>query len=240
MEKMQYVLNGPMKPEDTVCFKDRNKLLYDKDYGTAIGYAVLPDGSGYVSDITPMPGVTMEMLDWYAAWRGQEAENYAAVNPEKHISAISMQKTHFTDEDLIGAEKYWDTTQTVMQNGETGPTTEFVNFKCPSDVGFDMEQIGDGKFTAGLICERVYAQGQPPQAGPDTFVCHQVIETEEGVEIRSKYWIGWTVRYGRDYKQLPDGFFMPPVFAQGALMKNMQELAALADVLPGLYAENHK
>ena len=239
MEKMKYAFGGPMKLDDTVCFKDRGRLLSDLRFGTAIGYAVMPDGSGYASDITQMPGITKDMLDWYLAWRGQDAQNYAVINPQKHISALSMQKGRFADEDLIGAEKYWDTTQIIMQNGDMGPTTEYVNFKCPSDVGFDMEQLGNGK-TAGLVCERVYAQGQPPQAGPDTFVCHQIIETEDGVEIRSKYWMGWTVRYGKDYKQLPDGFYMPPVFAMGTLIKNMQELAALAEVLPGLYAENHK
>lgn len=239
MEKIKDAFAGPMRLEDTVCFKDRNQLVADMDLGKNTGYAVLPDGTGYVSDITYMQGVTADMIDWYIAWRGQQAENYASVNPEKHISALSMQGDKFTDEDLTGPEKYWDTTQIVVQKGEMGPVTEFVNFKCPADVGFDMGKA-ENKKLCGLICERVYAQGQPPQAGPDTFVCHQIIQEENGVEIRSKYWIGWTVRYGKDYKQLPDGFYMPPVLALGTLIKNKQEMAALAKVLPELYAGNYR
>ncbi len=239
MEKMMFAYGGPMSPMEAVPFADRAKLLTDDNLGNKIGYTVMFDGTGYVSDITKMPGVTVEMLNWYIAWRGINPDNYKAIMPEKHISAMSMQGNRFEDEDYVGAEKYWDTTQTVMTLGDMGPVTEFMNFKCPYDVGFKAEAIEESK-TSEMICARGYAQGQPPAAGPDYFVCHQVIETEDGVEVRSKYWIGWTVRYGKDYKQLPDGFRMPPVFAMGVLIKNMQELDALANVLPKLYAENHK
>ncbi len=237
MEKKKDRSGGPISPAEAVSFAERKLLLSDETLQKD-GYTVMPDGTGYVSNTTRMTGVTPEMIDWYIAWRGLAPQNYAAVNPEKHISAVSMQKERFDDEDLTGAEKYWDTTQTVIQNGPMGPCTEYVNFKCPSDVGFDMDALKSGN-TAGLVCARVYAEGQPPQAGPDYFVCHRMIKPDGGIEIRSGYWIGWTVRYGKDYKQLPDGFCMPPVFAMEILMKNRQEMADLAGVLPGLYAKNY-
>lgn len=237
MEKKNHISDALLSPTDALLFADRGRLLEDENSGGKDGYTVMPDGTGYVSNTVQMADVTAEMLDWYIAWRGLEPQNYAAVNPENHISSVSMQKGRFEDEDLIGAEKYWDTTQTVIRRGNMGNCTEYVNFKCPSDVGFDMDALKRGK-TAGLICARVYAEGQPPQAGPDYFVCHQIMETNAGIKVRSRYWIGWTVRYGKDYKQLPDGFHMPPVFAMEVMQKNMQELTDLARVLPGLYAEN--
>ena len=225
-----------MSPMDAVPFAERSKILTDENAGTRMGYTVMFDGTGYVSDVTFMPGVTAEMLDWYMGWRGQDPLRYVIVNPEEHIGAVSMQTHKFNDEDLIGPEKYWDTTQTVTRLGEMGPTTEYVNFKCPSDVGFDMEAIASGN-TAALICARGYAQGLPPNAAPDSFTCHQVIEAEGGVEVRTKCWIGWTVRYGKDYKQLPDGFHMPPVFAMGTYLTVAKEWANLAAILPSLYEE---
>lgn len=238
MEKRNNISGALILPAEAVPFAERSKLLSDENAGRKDGYTVMPDGTGYVSDTMQMPGVTAEMIEWYIVWRGLAPQNYAAVNPEKYISAVSMQKGRFEDEDLIGAEKYWDTTQTVIQRKAMGTSTEYVNFKCPSDVGFDRNMLA-GSHTAGLICARVYAEGQPPQAGPDYFVCHRILEKNDGIEVRSKYWIGWTVRYGKDYKQLPDGFHMPPVFAMETLLKNRQELADIARALPELYAENH-
>ena len=120
-------------------------------------------------------GVTADMLDWYMAWRGLDPLRFVIANPENNMSAMSMQTSKFADEDLIGAEKYWDTTQMVIKMSDMGPAKEAVNFKCPSDVGFDMEVLKSSN-TASLICARGYAHGQPPAAGPDYLICHQVIE----------------------------------------------------------------
>lgn len=237
-EKMPFAFGEPMTPMDAVPFTDRARILTDEGIGTRIGYTVMPDGTGYMSDVTFMPGVTADMLDWYMAWRGLDPLRFVIANPENNVSAMSMQTSKFADEDLIGAEKYWDTTQMVIKMSDMGPAKEAVNFKCPSDVGFDMEVLKSSN-TASLICARGYAHGQPPAAGPDYLICHQVIEKEDGVEVRTKCWIGWTVRYGKDYKQLPDGFFMPPVFAMGVFLQNVKEWANLATILPQLYAEEH-
>lgn len=234
-QKMGCAFGGPMPPEQAVPFADRAKLLTDETLGTATGYTVMFDGTGYVSDVTFMPGVSIGMLDWYMGWRGMDPLRYVIVNPEEHISAVTMQSHKFSDEDLIGPEKYWDTTQTVTRMGEMGPATEFVNFKCPADVGFDMEEAAAGG--SSLICARGYAQGLPPTAGPDYFIMHRIVPADGGVEVRTKCWIGWTVRYGKDYKQLPDDFRMPPVFAMGMYLQIAKEWANLAEILPTLYEE---
>lgn len=237
-EKIPFAFAGPMSPMDAVPFAERAKILSDSTVGTKLGYTVMSDGTGYVSDITFMPNVTAEMLDWYMAWRGFDSLRFVIANPENNVSAMTMQTYKFDDEDFIGPEKYWDTTQMVVKMSEMGPAKEALNFKCPSDVGFDMEQLEKSN-TSSLICARGYAHGQPPAAGPDYLICHQVIEKDGGVEVRTKCWIGWTVRYGKDYKQLPDGFFMPPVFAMGVFLQNIKEWTNLAAILPQLYAEEH-
>ena len=117
------------------------------------------------------------------------------------------------------------------------PQIDYMNFKCPSSVGFDMGKIGYDKETKTLVCGRNFADGQPPMAAPDYFICHQVKEAEGGINVISRAWYGWTVRYGRNYKALPDEFFMQPFVPQGLMIQNAVEWANLAAILPSLYAE---
>lgn len=238
MDKNGIAMPAPMNPIQALPFVDRSKLVTGAYADTAAGFATLPDGTGYVSDVNVLPNVTAEMLHWYFVWRGLSPDNYAATGAGRHISAQTMQTAKSMDDDLADFEKYWDTTQTVVTAGEMGPATRYENFKCPSDVGFPFD-FESGK-TPDLICIRGYHEGEPPAAMPDYFVCHQLVGIDGGVEVRTKMWLGWTVRYGKSYKALPDGFFMQPMMAMGPLMENQADMAELAAVLPGLYAENHK
>lgn len=235
-EKLGKVFRGPMNPVNALPFAQRNRMFEPEFIQEEIGYCVMSDGTGYVSDMTFMPGVTAKMVDWWFAWRSLEPLRYVIGNPYSHIQAMTMQMEKMKDEDLSYQERYWDSTQTVVKVGEMGPTTEFMNFKCPSDVGFDMEQIRaeDG---SSLICARCYSKGTPPFAQPDYFVTHHVHEVEGGVEVRSRYWLGWSVRYGRDYKELQDGLRMPPMLPMGCILQNMTEWAQLSIILPDLYSE---
>lgn len=238
MDKNGIPMPGPVDPARALPFVDRSKLVTEACRDTAVGFAVLPDGTGYVSDVNFLPGVTAEMLHWYMAWRGLDPNNFAATGAGRHISAQTMQTARATDDDLTDFEKYWDTTQTVVTLTETGPATRYENFKCPSDVGFPFD--AESEKTPDLICIRGYHEGEPPLAMPDYFVCHQIRRAEDGIEVRTKMWLGWTVRYGQSHRALPDGFYMPPVMAAGPLAENRTDMAQLSAVLPRLYAENHK
>jgi hypothetical protein len=235
-EKMGKVFGGPMNLMKTLLFAQRNRLFDPGYFDEEIGYCVLPDGTGYVSDLNYMPGVTAEMIDWWFAWRGLDPLRYVISNPEDHIQAVTMQMDKVRDPKLNYSEKYWDTTQIVVKKSEIGPEAEFLNFKCPADLGFDMDKIGT-EYCSTMVCARGYGKGNPPFAKPDYLVCHMVRDVEGGVEVRTRYWLGWTVRYGKDYKELPDGFRMPPMLPMGTLIQNMKEWTNLAAILPQLYVE---
>ncbi len=235
-EKMEKVFRGPINPGKALPFTQRNRMFEPEFIQEEIGYCVMFDGTGYVSDLTFMPGVTAKMVDWWFAWRSLDQLRYVISNPESNIQAMTMQTDKMKDEDLSYQERYWDSTQIVVRHGEMGPTTDYMNFKCPSDVGFDMEKIGSDACST-LICARGYSKGVPPFAQPDYFVSHLVREVESGVEVRSRYWMGWSVRYGRDYKELQDDLRMPPMMPMGVMLQNMTEWAHLAAILPELYSE---
>lgn len=235
-DKLGKVFRGPMNPVNALPFTQRNRIFEPGFIQEEIGYCVMPDGTGYVSDLNFIPGATAKMVDWWFAWRGLEPLRYVISNPQSHMQAMTMQTEKMMDVDLSYQERYWDSTQIVVKLGEMGPTTEYMNFKCPSDVGFDMEQIGT-EACSSLICARCYSKGVPPFAQPDYFVAHQVREVEGGVEVRSRYWLGWNVRYGREDKELQDGLSMPPMLPMGCMLQNMTEWAHLSSFLPQLYAE---
>ncbi|MCR5666640.1 MAG: hypothetical protein K6G01_07390 [Eubacterium sp.] len=216
-------------------FANKSAVVAKSASEDEIGSCVFPDGTGYICDVNYLDGITVSMLDWWYVWRGLKKENYSSLNPKEYLSAKSMQIQKSLDPDLDIHEKLWDTTQEVVTMGEMGPVVSFQNFKCPTDIGFDISALKDN---ASFICYRTFDQGQPPQAGPDGFVAHMIKETDTGVEITTHQWVGWTMKYGLPTKTLPEGFFMPPVFPVSYLVKNTMELMNLGKILPKLYEEN--
>jgi hypothetical protein len=66
---------------------------------------------------------------------------------------------------------------------------------------------------------------------------HFVREIDGGIELRSRFWMGWTYANGRDIKALPDGMRFPEVAVMSLAMHNIKEFTNLAAILPELYAE---
>ena len=68
-EKAGKIFGPPMNPVGQLAFVDRAKIL-EPGFEDEIGYTSVPDGTGYISDCTFIPGGTPDMIDWYFAWRG--------------------------------------------------------------------------------------------------------------------------------------------------------------------------
>ena len=235
-EKYAKVLSGPIDPGKALAFRDRNRLFDPGYLEEELGYCIMPDGTGYLANLTPMPGVTAEMFDWWFAWHGLDDLRYSIWDPEDHYYARSMQKEKGRDPDLSLREKYWDTTHEVLEDTGMGPECLFINFKRPGDLGFDQAKIGT-EACATIVCAKGTGKGQPPFANPETIMCHFVRETDEGIELRSRFWMGWTYDKGRDVKSLPDGMRMPPMGPMSLLAHNIKEFTNLAALLPRVYAE---
>lgn len=235
-EKYQQVLAGPMDPSKALKFQDRNDLFKPGYLEGEFGYCVMPDGTGYVANLTKMPGVTAEMFDWWFAWHGLDNLRYTIWDPEDHYKAESMQKIRAKDSSLSYKEKYWDTTHEVLEDTGLGPEGLFINFKHPANLGFDVSKIGT-KACSTLVCAKGFGKGQPPFASPDTIMCHFIRDIEGGVELRTRFWMGWTVQKGKDIKALPDGFRMPPMGPMSLLMHNIKEFTNLAALLPKIFPE---
>ena len=234
--KLATVYGAPMSSKGKITFAERAKI-FEPGFDDEKGYCVMKDGTGYISDSVFIPGGTAEMIDWFFGWRGLDPLRFVIENPTTNISAVSMQTNFYEDEDRTPQEKNWDTTQVVLKSAGMGVKKEFLNFKCPLDVGFNGCEFGPDKEIKTFVCARNYADGYPPTAIPDYFICHQVVDVEGGIEVRTRIWYGWTVRYGKNYKQLPDEFRMEPMVPKALMLENAIEWANIAAILPSLYAE---
>ena len=108
-EKLAILDLPPMDPSKALKIQDRNKLFDPGYFEVETGYCVMEDGSGYIANHTKMPGVTVEMFDWWFAWHGLGELRYTLWDPEDHYYAYSMNLAQGRCPKLSLKEKYWGT-----------------------------------------------------------------------------------------------------------------------------------
>ncbi len=227
-------LDAPLPLEQVLRVEDRNRLFEPGYLPGETGWAVLPDGTGYISNLVPMPGVTAEMFDWWFAWHGLGELRYTIWDPEEHYSALSCQQVQGRHPALSLKEKYWDTTHLIVEDLGGGPDELFANFRRPGDMGFDETLIGTPA-CATIVTSNVGIRD--PRHPSAELMCHFVRETADGIELRSRFWLGWSIINGKPVKMLPDGEVTPDFKARGLLAHNMKEFQNLAELLPLIYPE---
>lgn len=235
-EKYGLMLRGPLAPDKVLPFSERNRLFEPGYFDEEIGWSVLPDGTGYVSNLTKMPGVTTEMFDWFFAWHGLNNLRYKIWDPEDHYEAVTQNRIKVLDPDLTYKERLWDTTHEILEDTGMGPERIVINFKYPGNVGFDASKIGTDACST-IVCGKGYGKGLPPFATPHTLMAHFVREIEGGIELRSRFWMGWTYENGKDVKKIKDGDRFPDIAPMSLALHNVKEFTNLAAILPSLYAE---
>ncbi len=224
-ENIQKILAGPIDPAKALHVHERNRLFEPGYFEEEIGYCVMPDGTGYIANLVKMPGVTGEMFDWWFAWHGLDNLRYTIWDNEDHYRAESMQKEKANDPLLSYQERYWDTTHLVYEDVGMGPENIVIHFKNPGDMGFDTSKIGTSACST-IVC-----------GNGGAIMCHFIRPIEGGVELRTRFWMGWTVRNKIAYKVLPDGVRMPEEPLKALALHNIKEFTNLAALLPRIFPE---
>ena len=67
--KMTYSDNLPGTPVEEL-----NKMFDEGYTDSEFGFYTLPDGGTMFANLTPFPGVTPEMFDWWFAWHGLDQQ----------------------------------------------------------------------------------------------------------------------------------------------------------------------
>lgn len=227
-------LDTPIAESDVLKIEDRNQLFEPGYLAKETGYCVLADGTGYIANLTPMPGVTVEMFDWWFAWHGLGELRYTIWDPEEHYSAYSVNLAQGKCPKLSLKEKYWGTTHIIKEDVGTGADDLFASFKRPIYMGFEEDKIGTSMCGTIVTANAGLLKAQKASA---EVMCHFVRETEDGIELRSRFWLGWHIIDGKPVKLLPDGEKTPLEKARSLLAHNMVEFQNLSVLLPKIYPE---
>jgi len=227
---------GPVDPALALPIQQRNELLKPGYLPVERGYCIMPDGSGFVSGLTKMPGLTADMIDWWFAWHGLEGLRYGIWDPDDHYDI------HVAPEDLERRlnpklslrERNWNTTDVVTEDIGTDSMVLDISFMSPEDFGYDM-----GAFRKGALTAVSANLGMHEPKSKLVAFTHVAREILGGIELRSRFWLGWNivakkpVRVGQDV----------PAEVIAGICKGLayhcpKEYHNLAAILPKVYAEN--
>lgn len=238
-EIYDFLAKGPINHADALPIARRNDLLREGYLPAERGWCVMPDGSAFVAGLTKMPGVTSDMVAWWFAWHGLADLRYMIWDPDEHygIHVRPEDLEHRLDYNLSLTERNWGTTDVVIEDVGGGTVELNISFISPEDFGYDMDLFKKENTRVAVnanISAAIFG-GQPMVS-----FSHMTREIDGGIELRSRFWIGWVIR---DKKPVRVGEALPADqlqgLAHGLAYHCPKEYYNLAAILPGVYAENH-
>jgi hypothetical protein len=200
-----------------------------------IGYTLESDGEQRVAALTKMPNVTPPMWAWLFGWHGCRDNRYKLWHPKAHVAAVW--KDEKDDVAYIG--------RTSQIQEYIGKKLEKANirFVSPSELGFNAIDFADEKNVV-YICARIGMTSFPLDFG---YLIHQIRATENGSEMRSRFFIGGKHIALRSDNFLAKGiskllqkiYRLPEQQAIDLLRHCAEEMNHLAKILPDIYQENN-
>ena len=181
-------ITSPMDPSDAVSAdaSGLNSLLDLGYHSIENGFCEMPDGSGYVASLVPFPGSTGEMFRWWFWWHSEENARYTLWYPHNHVSVNPVDRSRLSAPGLSDEERYIGTTHLVDEfvGGELLELA--ISFVDPAELGFDTGRFAEAGIV-GHACARVTLRKSRIQA---VTMVHLARQTDEGFELRSRYWLG--------------------------------------------------
>lgn len=230
----------PMDSEKALLIENINDLLKPGYLEQETGYCILPDGTGCASVCNKMPGVSVDMVNWWFAWHALDDLRYKIWWPEGHFKASVSEEDRkkILDPNTSLTEKFQGITHHVIENTGGGKEDIEISFLRPEDTHFDME-----KFKAPNIGTLVMANGLSSMHGVENapkipaVMCHFIREIEDGVEFRTRFWLGYQIIDKKPVKLLPPEVKVPEFVPMGLCVHCIQEYSNLKAILPSIYEE---
>lgn len=223
---LEKIMKGPIKVYKAITIENKDELLKPGYLDAEVGYCVMDNGTAFVSNITIMPKVTKEMFDWWFAWHGLESLRYKIWDKDDHFAIETTKRQRLLDKNIPINERIWGVTHTVIEDTGFGPETININFMSPEDMGFDMVLLKQSNVLS-------IVSGN----GDNAVMCHSIRAIEGGIELRSRFWLGYNIIDKKPVKILPDKVEVPLEAAKRLALHNVKEYTNLAKLLPSIYNE---
>ncbi|MGN1328546.1 MAG: DAPG hydrolase family protein [Eubacterium sp.] len=208
-------------------FDDKNIILTDSSLQAQAGYSEMENGDYLVSMYTPMPNVTVDMLNWWFWWHPQEKERYQLWFPGEHFG-ISYSKENNTYFSQSKVPTFQNNIQYPIERIGKIKMPLSISFVSPEEFGFDSKTMKENN-VATIICGHVGAfRGMVEH----TEMAHICFQQENGLFMVSRFWIG-----KRLSNNLIRKFILTEETAKGMAEHCCVEYRNLAKKLPELYKE---
>lgn len=236
-EKLEAIREIPGDSKEAMSIEHRNDLFLEGYLPGEFGWWSLENGTAVVANLTHMPGVTPEMFDWWFAWHPLDRLRYAIWDSEDHYDVYLQDKTRAMDPSLSLQERNWGSVHYVWEDIGSGKADLLeLRFQNPRDMGYEGEKIGT-KACGTIICANGLTLGNERMPDAPAVMTHFIRPVEDGVELRSRFWMGYAIVEGKPVKLLPEGGMVPHEVPLALLKHNVKEFTNLAAILPGLYEE---
>jgi len=232
----------PMDPAKALRPENLNDLLDPGYHEVETGWCIMPNGTGYIANLTKMPGVTVDMINWWFAWHGLDSLRYKIWFPAGHFStqiADPTERARVMDPSLPMVQRFQGINHHVVEDIGGGPEDIKISFLTPEEFGFDMS-----RFKAPAVGTLVAGNGKSRPVGAfflrpwaPAVMCHFIREIEGGIEFRSRFWMGYKIEDKKFKCKLPPFIKVPAHVPQGLATHNVHEYTNLASFLPQVYAE---
>jgi len=229
-EVMDAVANGPADPAKALPLKDINQLLKPGYLAMENGYALLDDNTAYVAARTDMPGVTRDMIHWWFWWHALKDVRYKIWDPGAHYAISVEDLARYTDESVPIEKRYLNNRHFPVEDIGTGAMNLSIEFMSPEAFGFNtslFKAYGIEAVVCGVVGFKV---GET--VVEHSYMCHIFRKKGDGVELRSRFWLGKKFNYPRLRKVV-----INEDLALNMMMHCSQEFNHLAGILPAVYAE---
>ncbi len=235
------MMDAPCDPSKAITPEQMNDLLNPGDLDVEVGWCNLPNGAGVIANRIVYPDITAEMIDWWFAWHPLEDLRYRIWYPPQHggLMVSPENRKRLLDETIPISERNWGVLHHVTEDTNCGMENIDILFMPPQVFGFDMSRWKKPNVAtfAGGQGWAVSVNKTDESVTAPAIMCHIFRETSEGLEHRTRFWMGYRFAGGKPELTLPPGVSVPAVAVQGLARHNVCEFTRFKYFLPRIYKE---